>query len=154
MCMLCAPYLQLTYGQQNLTNTTPGQCCTVCSAVTSALVPPLISLNAVLQNVNISFLFYAPLVLNCCSRILTIISLSLSLLCLGDRLVKVNGQNILGKTYSQVMMLIQCRCKWFTFIIQLCCFFFNCIYSIFMIFAVKTIWSSLFCPKIWMICRW
>ncbi|XP_029704812.1 rho GTPase-activating protein 23-like isoform X2 [Takifugu rubripes] len=29
-------------------------------------------------------------------------------LCEGDRLVKVNGHNILGKTYSQVMMLIQC----------------------------------------------
>lgn len=34
-------------------------------------------------------------------------------LCPGDRLVKVNGQNILGKTYSQVMMLIQHRCKCF-----------------------------------------
>jgi len=29
--------------------------------------------------------------------------------CPGDRVVKVNGQNILGKTYSQVIMLIQNR---------------------------------------------
>lgn len=114
----------VTYVQQNLTNATPGQRCTVYSAVTSASVPPLISLNAVLQNSNISFLFYAPLVLNCCSRILTIISLSLFFLYLGDRLVKVNGQNILGKTYSQVMMLIQCRCECFNIYHSALLFFF------------------------------
>lgn len=38
-------------------------------------------------------------------------------LCLpGDRLVKVNGQSILGKTYSQVIALIQNRLEIFFFL--------------------------------------
>lgn len=37
------------------------------------------------------------------------VSVCSCVLCVGDRLVKVNGESILGKTYSQVIALIQNR---------------------------------------------
>lgn len=43
------------------------------------------------------------------AQIRAALSFILFLFCPGDRIVKVNGESIIGKTYSQVIALIQNR---------------------------------------------